>query len=229
MKTLIRTGLVWSTACMAAMFGILLFAAFSLPAGVQIPVHWNAAGTADRYADRMTALTILAAPVGIMLLTNLLLAGLPSISPKPENILKSAKTYLVAWIGANILILGITALIAFAMVRSIEESNSPWMVQIILSAVCIFIIAIGNYLPKTKSNWFVGVRTPWTLTSDYTWTKTHRLAGWLLVISGIIGLPFALMGGTIGLQMIIVPLLLAAALVSVVYSLLIWRTAPDRA
>ncbi len=229
MKALIRTGLIWSTACMAAMIGILLFAAASLPSGEMIPIHWDAAGNANGYSGKNTALLVIAAPGGVILLTNILLAALPALSPRSENILKSAKTYLISWIGSNILVLGITAMTAFAMVRGVEDSTSPWMTQIILSAVCIFIIAIGNYLPKTRSNWYIGVRTPWTLSSDYTWTKTHRLAGWLFVISGIIGLPFALMSSNTILQMLIVPLLLATAIVSVVYSLLVWRKAPDRA
>ncbi len=229
MKALIRTGVIWSTACMAAMIGILLFAAASLPSGEMIPIHWDAAGNANGYSGKTTALLVIAAPGGVILLTNILLAALPALSPRSENILKSAKTYLISWIGSNILVLGITALIAFAMVRGVEDSTSPWMTQIILSAVCIFIIAIGNYLPKTRSNWYIGVRTPWTLSSDYTWTKTHRLAGWLFVLSGIIGLPFALMSSNAILQMLVVPLLLATAIVSVVYSLLVWRKAPDRA
>ncbi len=228
MTALVRTGLTWSTACMAAMVGIILFAAFALPGDEQVPVHWNAAGNADGYAERMKALLILASPAIVILFSNVFLAALPFIIPRPENILKSRKTYLVAWIGSNVLVLGIMALIAFAMVRQVETSSGPWMVQIILSAVCIFLILIGNYLPKTSANWLVGVRTPWTLSSDYTWTKTHRLAGWLFVISGVVGLPFALMSQNPTLQMAVVPLVLAAAIVSVAYSLIVWRTAPDR-
>ena len=229
MNSLIRTGLLWSAASMAAMFAIIGYAAFTLPGGEQIPVHWDGAGNANGYAERGEALLIMAAPVAIMLLTNILLAALPFIAPRKENVLKSAKTYLVAWVGANLLVLGITALIGFAVINRVEESSSPWMTQIIMSAVCIFIIFLGNYLPKSSANWFVGVRTPWTLSSDYTWTKTHRLAGWLFVASGIIGLPFAVAGQSVEIQMLVVPLIVAAALVSVGYSLIVWQKAPDRA
>lgn len=214
---------------MLAIVGIFAFAAMKLPVSDQIPVHWNAAGDADQYSGRTQALIILAAPGLIMLFTNIVLAALPFVTPRKNNVQKSAKTYLVAWIGANVLVLAITALLAFAMIRGVGDGANPWMVQMILSAVCLFLIAIGNVLPKSSSNWFVGVRTPWTLSSDYTWTKTHRLAGWLFVLSGIIGLPFALMATQPWLRMLVVPLVVSAGIVSVVYSLLVWRNAPDRA
>lgn len=228
MKDLVRTGLIWAVACLLAALAVIVFAALVLPVDQPIPIHWNSQGTADRFADRVTALMVLAAPAGILLLTNILLAIVPFISPRPENILKSSRIYLVTWAGSNLLVLGVTALMAFAMVGGAETGATPVIIPVILSSLCIFLIAIGNYLPKSSANWFVGVRTPWTLSSDYTWARTHRLAGWLFVLAGIAGLPFALMGDTPFRQILVVPLASVAAIVSIVYSYVVWRNAPDR-
>ncbi|MEW5931420.1 MAG: SdpI family protein [Gemmatimonadota bacterium] len=65
----------------------------------------------------------------------------------------------------------------------------------------LLFVALGNYLPRVRPNWFVGVRTPWTLSSDAVWRDTHRLAGWTFVAAG----------------------LLLAAGVPLVYSFLRWR------
>lgn len=58
--------------------------------------------------------------------------------------------------------------------------------KIIPSIVGILFIVIGNYMPKIKSNYFYGIKTPWTLSSDTSWRKTHRLGGKVFIISGFI-------------------------------------------
>ena len=228
MKHIVRTGMIWSGVCVAGMLAILAYAWFSLPRGESIPIHWNAQGQADDYAGFLKAMAILALPVGIALVTNIIMMAVPVLAPRAENMIKSAKVYLTAWIGSNLLIVAITGLIAWSMITRVEDDSSTFMGRFIIASVCIFMIAIGNLLPKSRSNFFVGIRTPWTLSSDYAWEKTHRLGSKLFVLSGVMGLPFAIFAQQIWLQMVVVPLLLATAIITVVYSYIVWRDAPDR-
>ncbi len=67
---------------------------------------------------------------------------------------------------------------------------------IVVAAVCLLLIVIGNYLGKTRSMFLGGVRTPWTLSSEYSWQRTHSLAGKLFVLSGALGFVAAFMFAT---------------------------------
>ena len=227
MKNLVRTGLTWSCLTLAVMVVAIIYAWISLPRDEQIPVHWNFAGEADRFAGFAEAMWIVALPAGIAVLTSILLAVIPFVTPRRDNFMKSSSAYLAAWIGSNILIAGVTLLVVWSMLLRSEDTTTI-VIRLVLPATCLLMIAVGNYLPKTSANFFVGVRTPWTLSSDYAWTKTHRLTGWLLVLSGLIGLPFAVFGNALWQIMLVVPLILSAMVVSVFYSYMVWRTAPDR-
>jgi len=82
------------------------------------------------------------------------------------------------------------------------------------------LVVIGNYPTKFPKHFFVGIRTPWTLASDEVWFKTHRLAGWLFSIAGVA----MFIGALIGVPMApLIVLVLAAALMPVVFSLLCYR------
>jgi uncharacterized membrane protein len=86
----------------------------------------------------------------------------------------------------------------------------------------LLFVLVGNYLGRIESNWFLGIRTPWTLSSDTVWRKTHRTAGWLFVVAG---LGVAAVGAVRPVGF--VPLLaIAAALVAgvpMVQSYVLWR------
>ena len=87
---------------------------------------------------------------------------------------------------------------------------------------------IGNYLPKTRPSFMFGVRTPWTLSSDFAWEKTHRFAGRLFMAAGALGLAGAFLFDGIWLALQLSALVIAAALASVVYSYFAWKSAGDR-
>ncbi len=86
---------------------------------------------------------------------------------------------------------------------------------------------LGIPMHKIRPNWFVGIRTPWTLSSELSWRKTHRLGGWVLalmglalVVSGLVGSPAAF-----GVALIF---LVAGIIFLFVYSYLVWRVDPER-
>jgi len=86
----------------------------------------------------------------------------------------------------------------------------------------LLFVVIGNYLARVEPNWFVGIRTPWTLSSDRVWRKTHRTGGWLMVIGGL-----ALATGAFLPRSALLPLLIGTlvvvAVIPVVQSYVLWK------
>ena len=160
---MIRAGLIVSAIAVVLMDGIAIWAGQLLPAE-NIPVHWNANGVADRFADRQEAMLMLWLLPGSALFGALVFCLLPQIEPMRDNLYKSRKAYNAVWISTMILFLCIHAGIAYMMVSaSSAESLSNEFVRLVIAGTGILFIVLGNYLPKTRQNWFLGIRTPWTL------------------------------------------------------------------
>lgn len=225
---MIRTGLIVSAICIVLMAGISFWAGGQLPSD-NIPVHWDASGVADRFADRQEALLLLGLLPGIALFGALVFAVLPQLEPMRENLYKSRKAYNAVWISTMILFLGIHGGISYMMLQSSgDQMQSNEFVRVVIAGTGILFIVLGNYLPKTRQNWFLGIRTPWTLSSEYTWEKTHRLAGRLFFIVGFACLISAFLVNGIGLVAVCSGGAVTAALISVVYSFFVYRGAPDK-
>jgi uncharacterized membrane protein len=94
------------------------------------------------------------------------------------------------------------------------------MVRGIEAGIGLLLAVVGNFLGKVTRNFFVGIRTPWTLASEEVWMRTHRLGGRLFVLAGLAMFALALAGGGPIAMIVVVG---AAALVSVVASYFIYR------
>lgn len=92
--------------------------------------------------------------------------------------------------------------------------------RVVMLAVGALLMVLGNYLGKLRKNFFVGIRTPWTLSSDSVWERTHRLGGWLFFGAGLLIMLCAALGGP---RWLVPALILTAALIPALYSLLIYR------
>lgn len=225
---MIRTGLIVSTIVLALMAGISLWAGGQLPAD-NIPVHWDASGTPDRFSDRNEAMFLLWMLPGSALFGVLVFCLLPQIEPMRDNLFKSRKAYNAVWIATMILFLGIHGGIAYMMVQSAgDEMQSNEFVRIVIAGTGILFIVMGNYLPKTRQNWFLGIRTPWTLSSEYTWEKTHRLAGRLFFAVGFVCLIGAFVVDGIALVAMVTGSAVSVALICAIYSFIVYRGAPDK-
>lgn len=89
------------------------------------------------------------------------------------------------------------------------------------------LIVFGNYMGKVRPNWFVGVRTPWTLSSKIAWAKTQRISGWLLAAAGVLLIAVGFLRS--GWAFAVLFVALGGFLVwSLVYSDILWRSDPDR-
>lgn len=144
----------------------------------QIATHWNAAGEADSFASPLRAFAIM--PV-IQLIMLFVFSKLHFLEPRGENLQKSWKA-VVAIITAVFALLTAIQVLIFTTAKGLF-AMSP---NIMFAMMGLMFMVIGNYLGKLHSTFFVGLRTPWTLSSETVWRKTHRLGGKLLVVAGLI-------------------------------------------
>lgn len=185
-----------------------------LPSDTQVPFHWNIDGEADRYTSLLFALLMYP---GIMLGLLLLIHSFKFLEPRKENL--AASTAAKGWIA-----LGVVALLSVITLATIAISfgyQVP-MVRVIIFTVMIMLVIVGNFLSKTKSNFFIGIRTPWTLSSEDNWRRTHRLGGRLFMLAGIIGIPFSLILSQEQLSYLTIAVVIPAALIPCTYSWYIW-------
>ena len=229
MKPYIRTGLIFTLGATAITAAISAAASAALPETGDIPVHWGLHGTPDRWADQAGAMGVLWIMPAVTLFAGFILAVAPMIDPRKANIETGRRGYLAIWVGAMILLVLVHGGVALQMTRGAsEEVGSGELVRWVIAGAAVLFIIVGNYLPKTRSSFFFGIRTPWTLSSDTAWEKTHRVAGPLFMAAGALGLAGAFILNGIWLALQLTAWIGIAVIVSVVYSYFAWRSAPDR-
>lgn len=141
----------------------------------QIPFHWNAAGEVDGWASKGVAVFV---PSAAMLALQWLCVLVTSTDPKKQNHPEKV-VHLVFWLIPLITVFISALMYATALGGDVRVEM---LMPILLGVV---FIAIGNYMPKCKQNYTIGIKIPWTLASEENWNKTHRLAGWVWVGGGI--------------------------------------------
>lgn len=141
-----------------------------------VPSHWNAAGEVD---DTMPRNTIAFLIPGLTLVVGLALLYLPNIDPLRANVERFRRVYNLFIVGFAAYLIYIHMLVLLAG-RGVEFN----MTYLLIPPASLMMFGIGFVLEKTKPNWFLGVRTPWTLSSPLVWEKTHRLGGQLFKVTG---------------------------------------------
>jgi len=236
---MIKYGFIATFISMVMMSAISIWAMNALPDTGLIPTHWNAMGEADGFASPQEARWLVWMLPAVTLLVSLIFAVGAKVDPRQKNIKKSGKAYLMSWIAVLVFMTAISSLVAYAMVNSVgvQQANSMSsselelmriMTSLVIGSISVLFMIIGNYLPKTRSNWVFGIRTPWTLSSEFTWEKTHRIGGRLFLLIGFLGLISAIFLPSTGQYTVLVGGVLGITLFSMIYSYMIWRTAPDR-
>jgi uncharacterized membrane protein len=95
----------------------------------------------------------------------------------------------------------------------------------ILGAVCLLVAMLGNVMGKVRRNFYIGVRTPWTIANERVWNATHRLAARTFVLAGLVGLVLTLAVGRVWMPLSV---LIAGVLVPVIYSLVYYKRLEGR-
>lgn len=162
----------------ALMFAVSLWVWPQIPADAQVPIHWNAAGQPDDYGSKWMGIFLMPlVGIGIVALFSLI----RYIDPKRANIERSATAFRATLFGTLFFML---ALHVATMLNIVGYDFNVGYVA--APAVGIMFIVMGNYMGKIRRNYMFGVRTPWTLASELSWNKTHRLAGKLFVVAGVL-------------------------------------------
>jgi len=195
-----------------ACFVLASFSYGSLPA--KIATHWGMRGDVDGYAEK-TAFTVFLLPAIIAVLV-VLLCVLPSLDPLKDNYRVFQKDY-------DVFILVFTVFLALMFAHTIlwnvgYRINPMPVISVGFAALLFF---TGRLLSKVKRNWFVGIRTPWTLSSDRVWDETHRVGGRLFTVSALFSLAGAVFWNY-AIYLIVVPVILSAAY-AVAYSYYLFR------
>lgn len=179
-----------------------------LPA--QVPTHWNIAGEVDGYTTPSGHTWLF---LGLIIGLYLLFLAIPYLEPRKDHLKKSLGfLYLLK----NYMLLFFTSM--FAYISYASTINTTFDITTYISiAIGILFILIGNYLTQVKSNFLMGIRTPWTLSSDDNWTKTHRLGAITFILAGLLFIISAFFQGELSFIVPIISVILAA-IVPVAYS-----------
>ena len=196
-KTLLITSLILLVPMLA---GILLWN--RLPE--QVPSHWNAAGEIDGWSSK--SFSVFCMPL-ILLAAQWLCVIATGADPKKSN--HSGKVLqLVLWIIPILSIVLHVLTYAAALGKEVRmEVAMPVLIGLVLTI-------IGNYLPKCKQNYTIGIKIPWTLHSEENWNKTHRFAGWLWTFCGLAIMLTGFLGGFWIFFVIVLVMVLAPCLYS---------------
>lgn len=192
-------------------FGIGVFVFPFLPQ--TIPVHWNAQGFADAFGPSWSGVFVFPA---LMVFVFALFLVIPKIEVFKKNLLAFQKEY---WVLAAVLEAFFLLFFLATLAPNFGfEFNMVFFITILIG---FLFIAIGFLMPRFKRNFFVGIRTPWTLASDKVWKKTHEFGGKAFILAGIICLA-SLLIPAYSLMVSIAAALFAAA-AAVIYSYLEFR------
>lgn len=184
----------------------------SLP--TEVPIHWNAKGEIDGWGRKTNLWLIPALTVGLVYLIFLII---PKIDPKKQLQNMGSKFYQLKFV----FMLFMSALSLFILYSTQQQGiSNPNTLGLIIG---LLFAAIGNYLPSVKSNYFIGIRTPWTLENEVVWKKTHRMAGRIWLIGGLLLIGLSLILPAITFIYVILGISLPLALIPLVYSYIIYK------
>jgi uncharacterized membrane protein len=178
----------------------------------QVPSHWNVHGEVDGYVPKPWGVVVL--PLAAILVF-IVMRLIPVISPKGYRTEPFANVMHIF----QVAMVGFMSLVAILVLLEATGVNVH-LNKVIFGALGVLFIVTGNYLGKVRKNFFLGIRTPWTLASDEVWARTHRMGGRLFVSYGLIMLAgmFVMIPPVVFLVMVGV-----IVLVPVVYSYVVYR------
>jgi uncharacterized membrane protein len=145
-----------------------------------VPTHWNAAGQVDGYGSKW--ITPLLMP-GIVLFNILMIVALPKLSPRKFEI----ETFRGTFNYVMLIVTGMEAALGVVIPRATAHPSFQLGPGLIFGVLFLFFALLGNVLGKVRRNFFMGIKTPWTLASEEVWDRTHRSAARLWTVGGFIG------------------------------------------
>lgn len=180
-----------------------------------VPVHWNIQGQPDRFGPKFINLFLL--PV-LSLFVLAIMSYLPRLDPFAKNYRRFAKVFQVFKLVISAFFLYLYVIILYA--SSLQQGFSAKI--FFIPAFSVLFIIIGYYLPQLKRNFFIGIRTPWTLSSDKSWNKSHHLAGRIFILAGIANLIGIFLPATAAFYLFL-GILITGGLIITIYSYWVYQ------
>lgn len=157
----------------------------------RVPNHWNLHNQVNGYGPRWTVTFLF--PVMLLALWGLM-RFLPRIDPRRANYAKMQDTYDLV-VNLTLTVLAVLHFVVLGAVMGAPVSMS----RLVPAIIGVTMVILGNVLPRARPNWWFGIRTPWTLSNDRVWERTHRVGGYVMTATGVLALiaafftnPFAL-------------------------------------
>lgn len=202
LKTMIFTSVIILSPIVA---GLILWD--KLPA--QMATHFNANGVADDWSPKEVA--VFGLPL-LLLAVHWFCMAFTSVDPKKQNF-SDKIIILMMWLCPVISIVGNGATYLYALDNTV---NTVPMALLLVG--CIFLV-IGNYMPKMKQSYTIGIKIPWALNSEENWNRTHRLGGYTFMLAGVI----TIIAGFMQLFWLVPVALIIAAFIPVIYSFVLYK------
>lgn len=180
----------------------------------RVPVHWNFRFEVDRWGSRWEG-------VGVMPLATV---GLWALAQALRRIDPFRRAY-AAWEPTYWLVINLVVLLFAVLECAMVAAALGWPVsvdRVLLGSLGVFFMAMGNYLPRVRRNWWMGIRTPWTLSSERVWRETHRLGGRTFVLGGLVTAAAAWLPRPV-VPWVALTGLLVGGFIPVVWSYVLWR------
>ncbi|MGO8970654.1 MAG: SdpI family protein [Myxococcaceae bacterium] len=195
----------------------------------RVPVHWNLAGQVNRYGSKLEV--VLFGPLlvaGLWALMLLLSRIDPRWADRADAVdAASAEANGSYWTVIHLLLVALAFMHGAVLLAASGLLSGPN--RAVAVGIALLLLLPGNFMGRLRPNWFVGIRTPWTLASDDVWRRTHRLAAVLMVGGGLLLLPLALLLPAPEALAAAVVVTLLATLGPAVWSYFVWKRERPRA
>ena len=184
----------------------------------RVPIHWNYKGEIDNWGDKFSLVLILFL---LPVLMYVLMTFIPKIDPKKRISLMGGKLYQLKFF--LVLFMSVVALLILYTTKE-QSVNNPNLVFALLG---VLLMIFGNYFKVIQPNYFIGIRTPWTLENSEVWKATHAFAGKIWLIGGFV----LVLGGLVlnnAFRNVFVSIILILALIPIVYSFIKFKQIQKR-
>ena len=155
----------------------------------RVPIHWDIHDRVNGYGPRWMATFLM--PVMLLALWGLM-RFLPRIDPRRANYAKMQGVYDLV-VNVTLTLIAVLHFVVLGAASGVPIS----IARVVPAIVGVALIVIGRLLPLAQPNWWFGIRTPWTLSNDRVWARTHRVGGYVIMTIGVLAIVASMLGMTI--------------------------------
>lgn len=186
---------------------------------VQVPLHYNLQGEVDRYGNKTELLGVLAVLTGLNIGLYFLLTNIHRIDPKKKYTEENLPRMKRLAFAICIFMTALACFIIYTSAHATEKINF----KIIVAAVGLLFVILGNYMYSIKPNYFAGFRLPWTLENEYNWKQTHLIAGKLWFAGGLLITLIAFLLPESTLFIFMIAIIVILTIIPIVYSYRLYK------